>query len=487
MKRWESEGRPMSTAAGLTYGETGASSPQGRRRRRVKAVVALLIGTAVLIAGFAVYLATAADRRYRAALAETDRLDPGWRFSEIEAARSVVPDAENSALRLIAAGGFCTRKLQAAMNAVPNLASQRAVNEPYGPGELAAIRAAVLEGAPALAEARLVAGMPRGRHPVALTKDVVMTSWRHLGVAKMLGRLLRFDVRARMADGDFEGAAASALAILNAARAIGDEPFGPSQLARGRLLFYAFLAVEDVLTGGELSESTLAALQAGLEADADGPPMLLTALRGDRAQAALFFDAAANGDADYLVLVTDAPKFWGRFLFRGPPMRLAEAWALTRSNEVVEAAREPRSVEFYRDWQARLDADVGRMGSLERARAKAATFFPPVGDLAEDLFHMQALRDAAIVLIAAERFRMAVGRWPETYDELRPKYLKHVPLDPFGDGPLRLKRFEDGLAVYSVGANHVDDGGTRLRHLPPLTFLDYGFRLRDPRLRKGQK
>ena len=35
--------------------------------------------------------------RLKEALAEMDRTDPGWRLQDVEAARAVVPDAENSA------------------------------------------------------------------------------------------------------------------------------------------------------------------------------------------------------------------------------------------------------------------------------------------------------------------------------------------------------------------------------------------------------
>jgi hypothetical protein len=41
--------------------------------------------------------------RLQAVLADMDRTDPGWRLPDIEAARAVVPDAENSALRVMAA------------------------------------------------------------------------------------------------------------------------------------------------------------------------------------------------------------------------------------------------------------------------------------------------------------------------------------------------------------------------------------------------
>src|SRR5260370_41379710 len=44
-----------------------------------------------------------ADREYRAAIAEADRLDPGWRLADLEAARAEVPDAENAALQVLTA------------------------------------------------------------------------------------------------------------------------------------------------------------------------------------------------------------------------------------------------------------------------------------------------------------------------------------------------------------------------------------------------
>src|SRR5713101_4736278 len=43
------------------------------------------------------------EREYRAAIEEADRLDPGWRLADLEAARAEIPDAENAALEVLAA------------------------------------------------------------------------------------------------------------------------------------------------------------------------------------------------------------------------------------------------------------------------------------------------------------------------------------------------------------------------------------------------
>lgn len=40
-----------------------------------------------------------------------------------------------------------------------------------------------------------------------------------------------------------------------------------------------------------------------------------------------------------------------------------------------------------------------------------------------------------------------------------PKYLPEVPADPFDRKPMRYKFTEQGLLIYSVYENKVDDGG----------------------------
>jgi hypothetical protein len=37
--------------------------------------------------------------------------------------------------------------------------------------------------------------------------------------------------------------------------------------------------------------------------------------------------------------------------------------------------------------------------------------------------------------------------------------LAAVPLDPFDGAPLRYKQLADGVVIYSVGTDQVDDGG----------------------------
>jgi hypothetical protein len=97
----------------------------------------------------------------------------------------------------------------------------------------------------------------------------------------------------------------------------------------------------------------------------------------------------------------------------------------------------------------------------------------------------RSLLRSASSAVAAERFRLERGRWPESLEELVPAYLRAVPLDPFDGRPLRFRRLADGVVVYSVGPDGTDDGGEVLNDpQTPGLPKDSGTRLWDPRQRR---
>lgn len=66
---------------------------------------------------------------------------------------------------------------------------------------------------------------------------------------------------------------------------------------------------------------------------------------------------------------------------------------------------------------------------------------------------------SAVAALAIERYRSATGKTPASLSDLAPAYIEAVPLDPFGDRPLRYVVDLAGYSVYSVGENGKDDGG----------------------------
>jgi hypothetical protein len=58
------------------------------------------LGGALLV-GWQYYVKLASNKDLQDAIAEADRLDPGWRLEELESKRKVFPDAENAAVQIL--------------------------------------------------------------------------------------------------------------------------------------------------------------------------------------------------------------------------------------------------------------------------------------------------------------------------------------------------------------------------------------------------
>ncbi|MEK7794779.1 MAG: hypothetical protein AAB353_09630, partial [Candidatus Hydrogenedentota bacterium] len=61
--------------------------------------------------------------------------------------------------------------------------------------------------------------------------------------------------------------------------------------------------------------------------------------------------------------------------------------------------------------------------------------------------------------IATERFQRESDTYPAKLDDLVPKFLTSVPLDPFDGQALRYYGEPDWFVVYSIGEDVRDDGG----------------------------
>ncbi|MDB6124833.1 MAG: hypothetical protein JWQ71_3826 [Pedosphaera sp.] len=61
--------------------------------------------------------------------------------------------------------------------------------------------------------------------------------------------------------------------------------------------------------------------------------------------------------------------------------------------------------------------------------------------------------------LALRCYQSQQGHGPERLDQLIPKHLKRVPLDPFSDKPLVYRSQGTNWLLYSIGADKADDGG----------------------------
>jgi hypothetical protein len=73
-----------------------------------------------------------------------------------------------------------------------------------------------------------------------------------------------------------------------------------------------------------------------------------------------------------------------------------------------------------------------------------------------------ALQRVTMTALALRLYRKENGRYPENLQQLVPKYLPSVPIDPYDGKPLRYRKLQMGFKVWSVGGNRKDDGGVKV-------------------------
>jgi hypothetical protein len=87
------------------------------------------------------------------------------------------------------------------------------------------------EVATAVAKARVLAGMTKGRYPITYDPVWFMTRLDHLQRMYTVARLLQLDVMLHAQQGEVDGALDSCRAQLNVGRSLGDEPMAAWSLS----------------------------------------------------------------------------------------------------------------------------------------------------------------------------------------------------------------------------------------------------------------
>jgi hypothetical protein len=296
----------------------------------------------------------------------------------------------------------------------------------------------------------------------------------HVQEAREVARLLALDALQRAFDGDMDGAVRSCQAALNAGRSLGDEPSLMSQLSRAACTREALHALEQTLAQGEAPAPALEDLQRLLAEEAE-EPLELRAARSDRVMFYQCLEVMRSGRfnrAGYAL----APSALGPTVDDVGDRLKAKSCQpayLRYFNEVVEISKLP--TEHQQEQLAALREPRENLPKFLEALTRGGEW----PKLAQTFHRGKAQLRCAVAALAAERYRLAEGHWPESLDALVPRYLAAVPTDPFDGQPLRLKRSEDGLVIYSVGADRKDDGGNVSRQWDQPQGTDVGFRLWD--------
>jgi hypothetical protein len=299
---WRLSANPRPPAAPSTFSKSPTGSPCAaspeeaeylvspatlRWPRCSRNTVLVLLPLALLAAWYA-YLVDAADRELKEAIAEADRLDPEWRLEKLEAKGAAFPDEQNSVLHVLK-----TSKLIAPNWSYPAF-DDSAPERQLSASAIRGVKEALAKGQPALAEARRLSELPNGRAPVVWKGDWFSANVSHDQQAREVAILLALDVALRAQEKDADGALASCRAMVNAGRSVGDFPTLLSQEVRIGIISFAIVRIERTLAQGEPSGTNLLLLER-LLADEEQQPLLLFAMRGERAGRVRFFEALRAG------------------------------------------------------------------------------------------------------------------------------------------------------------------------------------------------
>jgi ABC-type transport system involved in multi-copper enzyme maturation permease subunit len=424
--------------------------PASPRRRWSWKVRLGLIATAVVLAIilWVEWKSVEAEQTLTSALNETNARDENWTLDGIENNRANVPDAQNSVYTIKATRGLIGRdwKVSELAGDVPSKypPERRLRHEQYR-----AVIDALEDVEEALEEVKPLAEQPSGRYPIAYSRDFIGTMLPHVDNWNSVRPLLTLEVLLRTEEGNSDEAMTACRRLLNLGRIFGDEPLLISQNLRNASNKDMLKLLERVLAQGEPSEKSLAELQAELEAE-EKHNGLLIGMRGERAGCDRFLRLVEKEHLPDFVLLRamgDEPSSQFRmeqivYSLTPEASKLSRAAFLRHSNRMIEIAELPPE-EQGPDLD-QLSAEHDELPLLARLLVPRET------RISQSFRETKGLIRCAIVALASERFRKKTGHWPDNAEELvTAGYLKAIPRDVFGDGPVRYARIEGGVEISS--------------------------------------
>jgi hypothetical protein len=457
-------------------------------RGLVLAFLVIFLVLFVLVSGVRVYMNRVGTGELAAVSARLDAEEPGWRLEAIEPARrqAAPPPERNSAPLVLKVADLVTPEHTKAWNTWRGSEewTTRALS-PNLPGEK--VRDGMLAQKDSTAAARLLARdlrrFPTGFYPLVIDQNPYMTLLPHVQKARDVAALLEYDALLAAVEQDADGAIASVHAALNVGRSIGDEPLLISQLVRIACGRVSTQSAIQVLAWGE-PKNGLTELQAAYRAEAD-TPFVLYGLRGERAMLHRTFESLESGriTADGLAVLglqKPGPAQRGVFYLYKAQLPGDHAKALEIVTAYIAAAKLP-----HPEQQAAFAAIPIPPGPPEDFRYIITRLLVPAcQQVAAAGLKARAELLCASAAIACERFRQKHGRWPDRLDEIPAEILPDVPLDPYTGRPLHYQRFEDGIAVYSVGDRDPNKIRRQIESKDPLGSLGVGWRLWNPEARR---
>ncbi len=415
-----------------------------KRRRRWLAFAAMVVMTMLLLVGLFFYRRHQSEQALLDAIAETHRLDPGWRLEDLAKSQSNLPAEQNAALHIMAAHDILANwKRDANDPAHFVLLPQYLLNQQA----IEALRQNYEPYQAARAEAMKAIPLKTGQYPVKLPLDDLHENSLRILVMDV-EMYLRGLALLQIQDGKHDDAWQTTLAILAVARSFGEQPVIDCLATRGWFRENAASGFERCLAQGALTDPMLAEAMKALAEEAM-VPLCYPAFRYERARVHELLTRLDDGKLESHPFL-DSDSSWqakaqihSEWLSAGGSFKQDHAWILRQYNEL---AKMPPAA-----WAAK------REELRDKFMESPNSVFPQwhYHIIAGNLVFFEHGRDrlnTAVAGIAVERFRLKNGRWPDSLEEVvAAKLLDKVPTDVHGGKPLRFRKTSDGAVVFSVG------------------------------------
>jgi hypothetical protein len=428
------------------------------------------LGLGVILFLAALYLlfdwltAKSALRKYEEQL---DASDPGWRYVEILEKynnRIPAPD-ENATLLAKTVQNSLTREWTNWHNAasgewLPN-ANRNQLPDPTKLAEARRVRTASQQS---IDLARSIKPNMLGGEVIPFGPNPMVTINPPQAMREVFA-LLALDAMVAAADRDPARACTTLIACTRYARALQGEPSLISMFLQIAFVSITAQQIERVLAYCELTSPDLQQLEMAW----NDIPMFEIVRLGMSSERAIghehfeFMKSTGAGTGMYL-LSKIARGYFER----------EQLHVLRLATQIVELQKQPPH-----EWNPRVKELQLAQSAVGRPLAQLVV--PAYEKCIEASIRELTRYRCTQLALAAERYRLANGNWPTSIDVLKSVGEK---LDPYSGQPLRLLLTNEGVIIYSVGGDGVDNGGKFDDGNLNKPDHDFGIRLWSPQFRR---
>lgn len=324
--------------------------------------------------------------------------------------------------------------------------------------------------------------MNRGSPPVTLTSPVIEILLPHLMSQRETAKLLAIEVILAREENDIDRAVETIENIFRLDEGQSFNIFLISVLAQMSNQNLAYEQIERTINHGKLDDEALKTLQR-LIRDAESAIDMKQAMIVERVTFIDTMECVRSGRLSLASIASGASASSGllRFVPGIPALDAAKGLAIYTS--MVDSVGDP-DIQTIRRFQA-----ISNQGGNLSWYCIMTKMLTPSFTRAVTLWVRWVARNRALqTALACERYRLRNDDWPSDPTVLVPEYLDAIPMDPFDKKPIRYKRFDRGITIWSIGDDETDDVG-KVNRLEPsmyhehLETADVGWVLLNPEWR----